>query len=674
VFSAIALLAMVGCADQGPFDDLDRRVAQMIDQRQDQTLGPQAANDPHPIPAPATSASTPTTDHIHQTKPATVNPATDGLPVRKRGTPQAPPPPPPPPEAISQATPQAAPAATPEDAAAPALDATVPAPTPDAPAPASDAATPAATPGASNPAQATDSSALPTPGNILDLEAHAPVFTLEKCLGYALAHSREYRGQKEILFVTALDLIAQRHLWGPRFFDTVTSRFTGTPEAGDHEQAATLINDFSVRQRLPYGGEISVGALVTYVNELRQHSSDAGRRDEQTGALRAALDLPLLRGAGMAARENLIQAERDLTYAVRSFERFRREFLVDIASDFFGLMRQRREIDNIQRQAQNLQWLAQRTTALADAGRVPYFEVQRSEQQVLFARNNLVNSQESYANALNAFKIRLGYPVDEPLALAPIDFEVPEPALEPQAAVAAALAYRLDLQNTADQVDDAHRKVRVAANNMLPDLDLFADVTLPTDASQQYAGFNLEPDDSRYTAGLIFQAPLDRVIERTGYRQAMVSLHRAQRSLDLEQQRVSEDVRRAIRRIEQSSFTLALQKQNIQIARQRLRGVLLRLRELGPRDFIEAQEDLLEAQNRRDAARRDLRISILDFLLATGQMRVTAAGQWDAPAALAPEPLPAEGTDDVVQMLDAANQGMPPAAPMLENSAGGGGE
>ena len=34
-------------------------------------------------------------------------------------------------------------------------------------------------------------------------------------------------------------------------------------------------------------------------------------------------DIPLLRGAGNVAREDRIQAERDLIYAAREFERFR---------------------------------------------------------------------------------------------------------------------------------------------------------------------------------------------------------------------------------------------------------------------------------------------------------------------------------------------------------------
>lgn len=41
------------------------------------------------------------------------------------------------------------------------------------------------------------------------------------------------------------------------------------------------------------------------------------------------------------AREDLIQAERNLVYQARTFERSRRELLVAIAEDYFGLSSRR---------------------------------------------------------------------------------------------------------------------------------------------------------------------------------------------------------------------------------------------------------------------------------------------------------------------------------------------
>jgi len=470
-------------------------------------------------------------------------------------------------------------------------------------------------------------------------EAEGDPIDLERAFAIAIERSRAYRDAKEDLFLAAIDLLAERHLWGPRWFQRVAATASGTPEPGDYRHAVTLLQELGVTQRLPWGGEVSARALVQYVDELR------GGDDRQSADVLLGLSAPLLRGAGRVAREDLIQAERDLVYAARTFELFRREFLVDIASDYFDLLQQRAVIGNQQRQVENLEWLTERIEALADAGREPFFEVQRSQQQVLFAQNNLRNLLDDYQSRLDAFKITLGLPTTAEIRIAAADLAIPEPALDPIEAVRLATRLRLDLQTLADRVEDAERGVAVARNAVLPGLDVTASASAPTDSARDRPGLALDPSEGSYRLGLEFEAPLDRRIEKLGVRRAETTLARSRRAYDLAVDRRAQAVRRVIREIRQARFALRLQERNIEIAQTRLRGVLLRLRSLGPRDFIEAQEDLLEARNRRDAAERDLRVSILRYLLETGQMRVASDGGWLAPARLAPyavDPEPSE--------------------------------
>ncbi len=475
---------------------------------------------------------------------------------------------------------------------------------------------------------------------------------IEGALAYAIAHSREYRREKENLFLATLAFLREEHLWGPRFFDTVTSQFAGTPESGDHDQAFELINELRVTQRLPYGGEVSASALVTLVDQLRAASGSTAT-DQQDAELVLEAAIPLLRGAGWAAREDLIQAKRGLVYAVRAFERYRREFLVDISTSYYELLRSQAEIENLKHQVDNLDWLSRRITALAEAGREPYFEVQRSEAQAVFARNNLLNARERYANALDRFKIQLGMRTTDPLVVVPADVNVADPVLDPVRSVQSAYRLRLDLQTTGDRVNDARRRVRVASNQLLPDLDLFADVTLPSDPDKKYAGLDVDAGSAAYTAGVTFGVPLDRRIESLDHRESLIEMERAHRDYAQQRDAIALQVRSAIRSLEQAKATLGLQNRNIDLAQKRLRGVVLRLRALGPRDFIEAQEDLLDAMNSRDEALRDVRVSLLQYLVATGQMRVTPQGQWQLPAKL--EPIdPAAAPDNAQRMMEAS--------------------
>ena len=489
-------------------------------------------------------------------------------------------------------------------------------------------------------AQSADARADQMPQMLGSME-NATVLDLEKSLAYAIEHSRQYRFGKEELYLTAIDLLAERHLWGPRFFDVLTTTLAGTPEAGDYDHAVELVNQLGVTQRLPYGGSVSASALVNYVEAVRR-ASDSDIETGQAAAVNLGVIVPLVRGAGIVAQEDLIQAERSLIYAARSFERFRREFLVDVATRYFNLLAFQAQITNLEEQVRNFEWLSQRTAAFAEAGREPYFEVQRAEQQVLFARNNLLNAQENYASALDSFKLVLGMPTTQEASIQPVELAIPEPELDAEAAVQTAWTYRLDLQTRANLVDDAVRGLKVAENQMLPDLDTFGDVTVPTDPGKQNAGQDLDAGEGEYRAGVRLSAPLDRRLEELDRRKAMITLDRARRSYTQLRDQVALEVRSSVRRIHQAQFTLELQERNVTLSERRLQGVVLRLDVLGPRDFIEAQEDLLEASNRRDAAVRDLRVSVLQFLLNSGQMRVAPDGRWMPPARLSPVEIAAE--------------------------------
>lgn len=455
---------------------------------------------------------------------------------------------------------------------------------------------------------------------------------LQDILGYAIANSREYRRQKESLYITALSLLMEEHLWGPRFFEEVSATLSGTPESGDYDQALTVVNSFGVTHRLPNGGSVSATALVNFVNLLNDASNGSGEGQDASIELEASI--PLLRGAGSVARESLIQARRDLIYASRAFERYRREYLLNISTRYYDLIRRQAELRNLQRQLKSLDWLSERITALAEKGRQPLFEIQRAQQQVLFARNSLINSQESYNAALDTLKLQIGMAIDQGLVVKPIELQIPEPFLEPNQAIATAWDFRLDLQTSRDRVDDAKRNVKNARNDLLPDLDVNASLTLSTDSNKTNAGVDFEAGDSDYSLGMTFGAPLDRRREQLQLRKDIIEQERAWRDYTQDRDQIALEVRQAIRKIQQARFTLSLQQRNIEVSTNRMRGVVLRLRTLGPRDFIEAQDDLLEAENTRDAALRDLRVSILQYLLSTGQLRVENNGQWKSPVNL----------------------------------------
>jgi outer membrane protein TolC len=511
----------------------------------------------------------------------------------------------------------------PADATAPAATATVPAP-----------ATAASRPSA-------DELLKNIPGIEIDKMPELPTFpkppangktrrtlNLDDAFNVALADNREYMSRKEDLYLTALNVALQRHAFEPQFFASTTVGIAGNGEASDYAAAFNATQTVGLRQRLPLGGQIIAQALAGTVRDVRQSVAS-----ENTDlSLRASI--PLLRGAGSVAQEDLISAERNLVYEVRDFERYRRGFLVTIATQYFNLVNQRAQIVNRFSSVRSYIFITQRSRALFDAGltkrRTTLLDVMRAAQSEYQARSQLISAIEQYEIALDRFKILLGIDVEDPIDVTPQYLTIAPPALSESAAVDIALQLRLDLQTTRDQVDDARRGVKNANNNMLPDLNLNANVG----AGSNPRSFEPRVDNLNYGTSLTLDWPLDRVAEKTVLRTAQVNLERAKRNVDTAESQVTSDVRSAIRAVRQQQVVLAIQKSNIDLAQKRkaFSDIQFRDGKIDNRDYLDAETALLDAQNSFARALSDLEVSVLQYLRDTDQLRVDFSGRLQLPS------------------------------------------
>lgn len=447
--------------------------------------------------------------------------------------------------------------------------------------------------------------------------------TLLDALRLAQREGREYLSAEEEYILSAIALLVERHRWGPRLFNDTALLFSGDGDDGRFENAVDVVNTLRVTQRLPYGGEAEARWLWEASEQLRSSVSDQYR---QSSALVLEADLPLLRGAGMVAREDLIQRERDLVYAARSFENFRREYFVSIAQDYFQLIQTINELQNRVRQIESLELFVAGEQARYEAGRRTEFDVNQARNQLIRARSDLASSREQYTLQVDRFKVRLGIPIELPVQLVGATIELPEPATSVEMATEWALLFRLDLQNEQDQYADAQRQVVFARNNLLPDLDLTGGVTMPTDPDENEGGVAFDPDELSWQAGVTLSLPLDRRIERLQLRQALIRLERSRRDLEEFTDVVVLEARRRVREIELARFRLELAEAAVAINERRLEQIRLMEDVIEVRDRLEAEADLLDALNDRAQALTDLRVAILNYLESVGKLRVTPEG------------------------------------------------
>lgn len=431
--------------------------------------------------------------------------------------------------------------------------------------------------------------------------------SLTECLSIASENSREFQDQRESLYLAALDLTLERWRFDTQFGAGLAGLLSGT---GDEAQTASFDASAGLTRVLGSGARIVTDLGLDLTRSLvTQDGFDL------TSNLSLAVTQPLLAGAGeRIVKEPLTQAERNVVYAVRDYERFRRRFAVDVAGRFYRLLQQADTVKNEENNFANLQLLRERNEALSQAGRLSDIQVDQARQDELRSRNRLIDARQSLQSARDDFKVFLGLPISVELELAGEELaslgasDPGELAYDEAAVLTLALEERLDFRNSLDRRDDAERKVVVAADALRANLDLAASASLAS-AGGRPADFDL--DDAQWSLGFDFELPAERVQERNAYRESLISLEQRKRDVDELGDTIQADVRAALGDTRTNLEAWRIQKNAVALAERRVESTRLNLDagRAATRDLLEAQEALLEAQNAATQA-------LIDFQLA----------------------------------------------------------
>jgi outer membrane protein TolC len=271
----------------------------------------------------------------------------------------------------------------------------------------------------------------------------------------------------------------------------------------------------------------------------------------------------------------------------------------------------------------------------ANEGVTPRFQVDQAEQSELLARDSYIRAEQRYEQQLDTFKITLSLPTDAVVELDQNELKaldkigIVEPDYELGAAVETALARRLDLANSTDAVEDSARKVMVAADNLGVELDLIGSAGVGSTPETDFE--RLQFHRGAYSLGLEADLPLDRKAERNAYREALIALEQRQREYDNYVDSVKLDVRDAYRRLREEAESYRTQQKALELANVRV-GVSPILWEAGrmnARDYLESQDDLLQAQNNVTAALVSHAIAKLNFFQDIGVLQVRPDGMWE---------------------------------------------
>ena len=290
----------------------------------------------------------------------------------------------------------------------------------------------------------------------------------------ARLHSRDYQTQLETLYLSALDVTAERFRFQTQFFGGNGSQFSSLGRIRNGGDDASLLSnesDLRLRRLTTTGGTIAAGLANSIVWQLSGSDSNL-----TTSLMNFAITQPLLQFAGKPRfMETLTRSERSLLANVRQYDRFRQGFYLDVATGnggggglqragglfggsglsgftgvgvggfggvgavgvtssggfaggggvgaqgaggFLGFLQTQQFIRNQRARIASLRdtWLQLESSF--DAGRLENrFQVDFARQAYYTGQSELLNNVAGYESALDIYKIRLGLPPDIPFEL-----------------------------------------------------------------------------------------------------------------------------------------------------------------------------------------------------------------------------------------------------------------
>ena len=480
--------------------------------------------------------------------------------------------------------------------------------------------------------------ASPNNVEIADIIPESGVINLQQAVEIATKFNRQYQSQKESLYLSALDLTLTRHQYARQWFGTIDGSYVDDKSTGDGHDYDDVSIDASGgvdQQSLLLDGVLfNVGIAIDWTRFLT-----GDPRTTLGSVLSGDVAVPLLgAGAGKVRQENLTQAERNVLYRIRTFNRYRKTFVVGLISGYYGVLQARDKVDITEASYERLIYSTNQLKMEVDVGQRAPSDMDEAMQNLLSAENNLVTTRQSYEKALDEFKIRLSLPTDANIVLdqseltALEEIGISQPEYTEADAMEMALVRRLDLANTRNALEDSARKLELAAEGLGVQLNLTGSSEVSSTGETKVGRLGrLEFHRGIYSLGFAADLPLDRKAERNAYREALISMEQRQRGYDDESENVKLDVRQAYRDLEETAESYRIQKIGLELAERRVEEQKLLL-EYGRgtiRLLLETEDDLVSAQNDVTDALVKHTIAKMSFFRDIGILQVKPDGMWE---------------------------------------------
>lgn len=251
-------------------------------------------------------------------------------------------------------------------------------------------------------------------------------------------------------------------------------------------------------------------------------------------------------------------------------------------------------------------------------GMADSLDVYRTETEMKHAEDSIDNEKEAFEDAKDRVRELLALPLGKNITIvleqdySPLDPDVDQ-------AIEAALANRIEIEQSLDRWKDTGRLTRIAENHLMPQLDLVLDFS-NIGRDEIFTNSFTNERDSRWGVGFMTSTDWNKTAQQVAYQQSLFTKLTAERNYEQTQNIVIMEVKRAIRVLRRAGQKIELQKKQIHSSEGGLKLAKLKFdRGLANNfDVIQAEKTLRQALSSHLSAIIEHKIGEYRFLAAIG--------------------------------------------------------
>jgi outer membrane protein len=483
---------------------------------------------------------------------------------------------------------------------------------------------------------------LPAPEGLQDHVVNGKlVLSLDDSIRLALANNTDVKLDRPQIDFAKNNLKRAHSPFDPAASSSFSDSRTKSP-AINETQGASVPNTLSQTATLGYTQTFQTGTNFQTAfsnNKLSTNSSLSLLNPSLSSAIQFTITQPLMRNFGLFPnRAPILIAQRNLKQARANFTAQVANIMLQVIGDYWNVVLARENLSVQQKSLEEAQKSYEHDKKALSLGALPPLDIYRSESQVASRRVDVIHAEYALKRASDSFRMDIGADLDP--AIRTLDLDLPDqptpagdlPTADIATALAAALANRPEFEVTRQQLASDDLSIRLAHNNLKPDLELSGfysgngvagDQPNPTppppflgrtginDSLNQVFHFTFPA----YGASLTLNLPIRRRAAEANLGDALVSRSRDQYVERRTNQSITLEVTNAVHSLEEAKLTMEAAKVATDLARDTLHADE-RKYELGaePVFFV------LDAQTQLAQAELNLIQSQVNFQLAVAQL------------------------------------------------------